>query len=527
MKKKIFVSLILILVLLASVVPFSGVAGDGDPCPGTPAKPIANGLLYPFVPECQKFIRYHPTSYSQPVAHVPIPQHPYMAQDVANNMHCDAYISDTQEESGPLGINLEIKSRTQGFGGYGTIAYDKAKRLVAVYSNGNGYQLELLDPNTLAELASYDLPPRPWYSIFQGVVPWEYLGAGIYFYLDEQDQAVVPTTQNAIKIIQVPEGCGEFTLEREYDLSDYVVPMCWPQEDSVAWVLPDWSGEYYWYATTQGMVGTVNVDTGTIQTHRLEGGEIIENSFAVGEEGAYILSDYAFYRFSQVSGNITVDWRTEYDRGPAAKKGLITRGSGTSVTLMGTPENGLAVITDNAEPQIHLQFINRSNGTKMCEQELFGAGKSATDLTTIGFERADENGDGTGVFSVVVENNWGNNIFPRSNPEPGLTRVDATRQTDGTYTCEEIWASNEKGIGGFKLSFDNGLVYMYRRGDPGLITKWYFTAIDFATGETVYKKLTGTGLGYNNWSGGVFLHPDGMAYSTTIFGMVMMGDTGS
>jgi hypothetical protein len=33
------------------------------------------------------------------------------------------------------------------------------------------------------------------------------------------------------------------------------------------------------------------------------------------------------------------------------------------------------------------------------------------------------------------------------------------------------------------------------------------------------------GLGYNNWAGSLFLHPDGMAYSTTIFGMVMMRDT--
>ena len=37
----------------------------------------------------------------------------------------------------------------------------------------------------------------------------------------------------------------QFTLVREYDLSDYVVPMAWPKEDSVAWVLPEWSGDYY------------------------------------------------------------------------------------------------------------------------------------------------------------------------------------------------------------------------------------------------------------------------------------------
>ncbi len=69
---------------------------------------------------------------------------------------------------------------------------------------------------------------------------------------------------------------------------------------------------------------------------------------------------------------------------------------------------------------------------------------------------------------------------------------------------------------------------MYGKDDSGLMTeeKWYFTALDFTTGETVYKKLTGTGLGYNNWQGSLFLHPDGgIAYSTTIFGLVMIRDT--
>jgi hypothetical protein len=103
--------------------------------------------------------------------------------------------------------------------------------------------------------------------------------------------------------------------------------------------------------------------------------------------------------------------------------------------------------------------------------------------------------------------------------------VDATRHDDGTYTCGEQWTNREKSIGVFKLSLGNGLAYMYWRSEGSLHTKWYLTAIDFETGETVYKKLTGTGLGYNNWAGALFLHPDGgVAYSTTIFGLVMVQD---
>jgi hypothetical protein len=522
MRRIIVLFIILVWVLPFVAISLSAVAFDDF----GPTKTIPNGLLYPSVSECEKFVRYHPVDYSEPIGHVPIPQHPSMAPNPGNNMHCDAYISDTYEASGPLGLNPQVVSRTQGFGGYGTIAFDSRGRLVGVYGNARAFQLELMDPYTLEELASYDLPPRPWDFFFQGVLPWEYLGAGIYFYLDNQDRAIVPTTKNTIQVVQVPdpEGGGGFELIREYDLADYIVP---GKEDSVAWVLPEWSGECYWYATTEGIVGTVDVDSGVVHTLRLEG-EVIENSFAVGEDGVFIISDHAMYRFSRDSaGNIIIDWRTEYDRGPQQKPGHITRGSGTSVTLVGTPEDGLVVVTDNAEPRINLQFIRRSDGAVACSIPLFEEGKSGTDLTAIGFEHADETGNGTGVYSAIVENNWAHHTFPLSHPKPGLTRVDVTRYDDGTYSCEEVWASSEKSIGGFRLSLGNGLVYMYGKGESGMITeeKWYFIALDFTTGETVYKRLTGTGLGYNNWAGSLFLHPDGMAYSTTIFGLVMIRDT--
>ena len=518
-----FVTRVLLLGVIPLLVAACCVGGSSQ---DDPVRPIPNGWLYPLVPESEKFIRYHPPGFSSAIPHVPIPQHPFMSPHTGNNMHCDAYMSDTYEASGPLGLDSKVSSRTQGFGGYGTIGYDSAGRLVAVHSNGGAFQLELMDAYSLEELASYDLPSRPWYWILQGVLPWEYLGAGMYFYLDHQDRAVVPTTDNTLQVIQVPglEGRGEFKPVREYDLAEHVVPMSWPKQDSVAWVLPEWSGQYYWYATTAGTVGTIEVESGEVHTLRLAG-EVIENSFAVGEDGVYILSDHALYRFSQDgSGNIVADWRTEYDRGPGKKPGHITRGSGTTVTLLGGPE-GLVAITDNAEPRIHLLFLRRSDGAVVCSTPVFEAGKSGTDVSTAGFEHANVTGEGTGAYSILVENNWGNHTFPRSHPEPGLSRVDATRLDDGTYSCGEVWASEEKSIGVFKLSLGNGLAYMYWRSEGAPITKWYFTAVDFETGETVYKKLTGTGLGYNNWAGALFLHPDGdVAYSTTIFGLVMMQD---
>jgi hypothetical protein len=490
-----------------------------------PVRVIPNAPLRPPVPEREKLIRYHPADFTKAIPHAPIPQHPYMAPNPGSNMHCDAYISDTYEASGPLGLKPEVISRTQGFGGYGTITFDSKRRIVAVFSNGRKFKIELMDPYTFKELASYDLPPRHWSFFFKGIRPWEYLGAGMYFYLDHLDRAVVPTTKNTIQVIQAPDlvTSKKFELVREYDLAEYMVP---GKDDSPAFALPDWDGKYYWFASVEGVVGTIDVDSGVVRTMRLQG-ELVENSFAVGEDGVFIISDLAMYRFSHDdSGNPVVDWRTEYSKAAERKAGHISVGSGTSTSLVGTPKDGLIVIADNAEPRINLLFIKRSDGAVVCGVPLFAEGKSGTDLTAIAFEHADETGRGTGVYSAIAENNWGPHTFPFVRAEPGLTRVDAVRHSDGTYSCKEVWTTREKSIGGFRLSLGNGLVYIYDQILSRCNAKWYFTAIDFRTGETVYRKLTGTGMGYNNWQGSLFLHPDGgIAVSTTIFGVVMIRDT--
>jgi len=494
---------------------------------GSSVKTIPKWLLAPSVSEDEHFVRYYPIENSIPVPHTIIHQHPYMASNGGNNMHNDASMSDIYEANGPLGINSNISSRSQGFGGYGTVAFDSAGRLIGVYSNARKFQLELMDNHTLEELASYDLPSRSMKFLIQGIMPWEYIGAGMYFYLDHQDRAVVPTTENSVQVVQVPKSGSEdgFRLVRDYDLSAHIIPLPWPHEDSVAWVLPDWSGAYYWFATTAGMVGTINVQSGEVYTYRLDG-EIIENSIAIGPDGVFIISDQALYRFSQGGdGNIDIIWRSLYDPGPGKKPGLITRGAGTSVTLLGE-KNGFVAVTDNAEPHINLLFISRSNGDLVCSLPLFEAGRSASDITAIGFENADYTGNPTGTYSVIVENNWGNNTFPIARPETGITRVDLISHEDGSYHCEEVWTSHETNIGVFKLSLGNGLLYTYYRGASPYLTKWYFTAIDFWTGETVFRQLVGPGMGYNNWAGAIFLHPDGgVAYSTTIFGLVKLQDS--
>ena len=77
-----------------------------------------------------------------------------------------------------------------------------------------------------------------------------------------------------------------------------------------------------------------------------------------------------------------------------------------------------------------------------------------------------------------------------------------------------------------KLSLANGLIYAYTKPKgPANTDAWYFTAIDFWTGETVYKRLTGTGSLYNAAQGVITLSPDGRAvYVGLMAGVVKMED---
>ena len=97
-----------------------------------------------------------------------------------------------------------------------------------------------MDPNTLDTIASMALPPRLPGSpnIFN-----DFAGGG-YFYLDNRDRAVVPTTTRHVFVVAV--GAAGFTQERDYDLTGAV-----GVGDKIISALPVWSG-LLWFASTKG-----------------------------------------------------------------------------------------------------------------------------------------------------------------------------------------------------------------------------------------------------------------------------------
>jgi hypothetical protein len=431
------------------------------------------------------------------------PRHPFMAPNGRSNLHNDAFQTDTYWIAGPLGRDMEVLSNAQ-FADCASVTFDSRGRIVTICVGLEGPRLVLMDARTLDTLATHPLPPRiPG----TGSVFNDFAGGG-YFYLDERDRAVAPTTTRHVYVVAVTDN--GFAMERDYDTSTAV-----PPGDKIISALPDWSGRI-WFISIQGVVGTIDPASGTVRSQDLK--EEISNSFAVDDDGGvYIVTRQALYRFDAgADGAPAVSWREQYQNSGIAKPGQVHAGSGTTPTVM---ERGRVAIADNADPMnvvVYRRDRSVQGSRVVCTQPVFGRGASATDQSLIAAGN-----------SLVVENNYGHgnpmSVSDGRTTTPGLERVDVV---GGGRGCRKVWHSDEIAPSVVpKLSVETGLVYTYtkppRQDDTDA---WYFTALDFCTGRTRYKRLTGTGLGYNNNFAPVTLGADGTAYVGALGGLIAVRD---
>jgi hypothetical protein len=471
------------------------------PARAVPPRPIPEG---PGAGALPRFLGTPATP--RPVAVPHPPRHPFMAPNGRSNLHVDGYQSDVHQGSGPLGRQTEKRS-TFLEGVCASVTFDSRGRIVTVCVGVEGPKLLLLEPRTLETLAAFPLPPR---APGGGNLFTDFAGGG-YFYLDDRERAVIPTTTRHVFVVRQTGGGRGFELERDHDLGTAVLP-----GDKIISALPDWSGRL-WFASTNGVVGTVDPASGTVRSRPL--GEKIANSFAVEDTGAvYIVSDAALYRLAAGPGGVPdVVWRATYENSGVQKPGQSSAGSGTTPTLMG---DGLVAITDNADPMnvlVYRRGRSVSGPRLICRRPVFEQGASATDQSLIGTGR-----------SLVVENNHGYSgptaTQGGKTTSPGLERVDL----DAGGGCHSAWRSGEHAPSVVpKLSAANGLVYTYTKDtvaqDPSA-DGWYLTALDFASGRTVYKRLGGEGLGHNNNYAPVTLGPDGTAYVGVLGGLISLRD---
>src|SRR5690349_22235230 len=229
--------------LAVSALGLTALAGTASAVPSVPIPPGPADALVP------QFLGKAATD--GPIDAFDVPQHPFMARTGFNSMHNDAYATDAYKGGGPLGRDLQVTSATYGVVECATVTFDSRGRLVGLCGGLDGFQLMLIDPETLEAKASMKTSDR---DITSGANPLSDLCGGAYFYLDDRDRAIVETAAGTVLVVQVTTD--GLQLRRTYDVNAAI-----PDGDCLIALLPDWDGRI-WFVTKGGGVGTINRTTG-------------------------------------------------------------------------------------------------------------------------------------------------------------------------------------------------------------------------------------------------------------------------
>lgn len=484
----------------------------------------------------EKFVSYPVTP--QPLTGFAAQQilHPFMAFE-GGGLHGNAYNSDVHVTGGPLGKNLQVKTRRVSplpGGVCPTITFAKDGLIVAMCASFSGFEINLFEPHTLNLLATHKLVTRP--STFEALVKWNIdiifldTSGGSYFYLDNEDRAVLADAEQRLQRIahrRNANGEWEFHVTDAWDIEPYAPHDCldvnnwFPRGecDPITSVMPDYDGRIWW-VTRFGRVGTVDPVTGTIAAHRFAGEEI-QNSLSADPDGMYVITDYALYHMvADGDGVPRTVWREAYLRSNKYRYGNINNGSGSTPTLM-DDERGrkYVAITDAGDDRTGLVVYRReadvSGPRQICRVPLFGQDASAVEISPIGWGR-----------SIVAKNDSGYRSAFHGTSEAaiagGIARIDIRADDSG---CDVVWTAPERvpAVVG-KLS-TNGLLYFYTfEQQPDGENAWYFIALDFVTGKPVYKQFVGAGQAFDiNW-GSPAIARDGTVYLGIFKGLVALAD---
>jgi hypothetical protein len=438
------------------------------------------------------------------------PQNPFLAANPNSNIHNDTWMTDVYARPGPTGRNLQTAFGPLAPSVCGSITFDRHGHLVTVCpSTASAPRLRIIDADTLALLAQYELPqvPSP-----PGTPAYQDFTGGGYFFLDPQDRVWVATKTRHIFVLAHSADGRTVTKVADYDLTSVL-----GADERISSALPDFSGRIWFVSKKNGKVGVLVPSTRKVRV--LQTGEEIENSFTVDRNAIYIVSDKRMYRFSAGSNDRPrVDWRIRYRNSGIVKPSQVNAGSGTTPTIL---KGGYVAITDNADPMnvvVYRKRIRLRRGVRrvVCEVPVFQKGQSATENSLLGAGR-----------SLIVENNYGyrDPFGPQAGniTETGFARVDVRANGRG---CKKQWTNNTERAPTVvpKLSTATQLIYAYTQ-TLGVGTQvWSWVAISARTGRTVFTKEAGTGLLANNNYAGLALGPDGTAYLGTIGGIRALRD---
>ena len=219
--------------------------------------------------------------------------------------------------------------------------------------------------------------------------------------------------------------------------------------------------------------------------------EQIQNSFAVGKDGVYIVSDIALHKliFDEETKSIELDpkWQENfinkgliYENDNTRKPGHLNAGSGTSPTLL---DDRFVAIVDNDTSQVNICIYSQETGKLINKFPLFKPGAGACENSIVAYKN-----------TLIVANTYGYvDPFTDNDTPGGIMRFDYDEKL-GEFVQNMTWPAYK---GTFdaksatpKLSTANGMVYVYNRdigGGPTAHDDWQLTALDFETGTRVFS----------------------------------------
>ncbi len=464
----------------------------------------------------------------------PLPSQP-LHEPILFGLHADAGNTKVYSSSGPLGISPVVTSVLSP--GLAPLLFDGEGRLNAgsmVLTESGTYRqcVVAADPDTLDILAHWFAPEGQTINFSYAVQkPYGPLlitsKEGHIYLLNRSDDNDSPS----------------FSVSQSYDLQSLGVlngelPLLCATFDIYGNI---------WF-TTGGIIG-VGDDPGTKTilgyiepdgtSHWMTlANQIVENGIAVHESRVFVLTGPAgdadtasakgyVYAFTATEDGIKILWQDDYDAGSSIKPGGFARGSGSTPTLI---DDKYLAFTDNADSQINLHIYRQQplRKQRVCSVPLFDAGASANDIGMIGVKSES-------TIGLVVLNDYNapsvytqqadSEDHSMASMAPGVSLIEYDESTRGK--CITRWSIPLRIKSVPVVSTETGLIYGYTQ-DPDLAAEgeyvWYFTAIDYRTGEVVWRIRSGAGFTYNDGFRGATLGPDGTLYQGLTYGTVMLRD---
>ena len=441
----------------------------------------------------------------------PPPRNPAAGPVGTATQHGDTEASDTSPFAGPGTGPIDAKLNILGANCSSLlIGSDGMVQALCSAPPNLAPVVHLLDAATGSSLASITLPTGGTFS-------------GVYGYLDEADRMVaIDGDRNLVRVghdRSGPDGAWRLFVSESTSIGSAVDEHCGaPRCDTVVAPTPDYSGKI-WFATQRGTIGVVDTDVGTTRTLTLDRGEGVANSISTSPEGMSVATTHALYMLNaDSSGNPTILWRKEYDRGPGRKPGQLSWGTGTTPTFFG-PRNGTEylAIVDNAAPTENLLVYKATSGELVCsipavdgtENSPIGSGNSLVVTSTFGYP---------------YPLNLGPSVPPAAQFTGGMTRIDVNASGTG---CDKKWTSNVRSAAGPKLSTADGNIYTVAQSLTADASgdRYDYAVIDGQTGQVKSSQFLGTGTTSNALQLPANISSDGVLYQGTVAGLYRIAPT--